>query len=241
MRCTVSPNPPPSAAPPVWQDLTELHPRPNANVASDGRTTPTRESYHVKNISKNKKHKKHTKLDTHHSKRQNVQIKNCQGRNFIGTTNPVVGYSTWYTCQALFCARIGGVAFLLQCCFSGPGFIGPPKSYAKTIPKQLSHGSCKAVSILFISKFSSAVSKATSRAASPVLPPLPFSKARSSCSKRSADAGGTCQWFYSSSHVLKLKNGWGKNPPRLDLTNAWIILHWSMTRMTIGDSRREGG
>ena len=83
-RYRVSPNPPPSAAPLVWQDPTELHPRLNANVAwrvNHGFPTTTTGKYEnqitLKKYIKNKHHKKKThthtpKLETYDPKRQNV-------------------------------------------------------------------------------------------------------------------------------------------------------------------------
>ena len=84
-RYRVSPNPPPSAAPLVWQDPTELHPRLNANVAwrvNHGFPTTTTGKYEnqitlkiYQKDFKKKHHKKKThtpKLDTHDPKWQNV-------------------------------------------------------------------------------------------------------------------------------------------------------------------------
>lgn len=70
-RYRVSPNPPPSAAPLVWQDPTELHPRLNANVAwrvNHGFPTTTTGKYEnqitLKKYIKNKHHKKKTHTHT---------------------------------------------------------------------------------------------------------------------------------------------------------------------------------
>ena len=122
-RYRVSPNPPPSAAPLVWQDPTELHPRLNANVAwrvNHGFPTTTTGKYENQITLKiyQKIYQKETspKKNTHWI----LTIQSGKMCSFkIGTlSNRVVGCSTWYICRALFCVLERGVPLLLRCCFS---------------------------------------------------------------------------------------------------------------------------